>query len=140
MRDVKLRHTKVAHFTHGIEYIAIVGARLPRPTPTPTGYITAPCGLTNPQVLGLWLGYVYPSRAVIVQVRKPVPTRMFIGCRERRSAFPTKAMRSGKMPDPRGVDVYTKNSCWLPQRVRQPTAISSECIARLLQNDHFTGP
>ena len=24
--------------------------------------------------------------------------------------------------------LYTKNSCWLPQRVRQPTAISSECI------------
>ena len=22
------------------------------------------------------------------------------------------------------VGVYTKNSCWLPQRVRQPTAIS----------------
>ena len=40
----------------------------------------------------------------------------------------------------RFVGVYTKNSCWLPQRVRQPTARSGECIARLLQNDHFAGP
>ena len=27
--------------------------------------LTAPCGLTNPQVLGLWLGFVNPSRAVL---------------------------------------------------------------------------
>ena len=108
-------------YAYYFKKITIVGARLPRPTgwetPTPTSYITAPCGLTNPQVLGFWLGYVYPSRAVIVRVGRPNPYEVVL----EKPSFQEKTRF-------RFVGVYTKNSCWLPQRVRHPTARSNHLV------------
>ena len=98
------------------------------------------------------LGFVNPSRAVIVQVRRPNPYELHhcylridkstgfrvltwiclskpIGyC----TGWETQPLRSGsretEFSRKNSVSVclilYTKNSCWLPQLMRQPTAIS----------------